>query len=1047
LTISYNMGTISEKFNLLEEEKKSWFFDFPKRLIGLGEINKCCKLITSLDYMQLKIAHNGIDSLIKDYELGESAFDKRCSRIKNENEASIRFIKRGLELARNVLLRNPDQLYAQLYGRLLSSNSKHLDELVQQIRYSKDRPWLRTLSPTLKQSGMRLFHTIRVPFGSIDKVVLDRSGSRFLTLEMPDRIKLYDLVSYALIRAYKPHPGSTVTTDIGFMPDGKTAISASLDRTIKIWEIESGRICDVLEGHNRGINSIAVSSDGHWLVSASKDGTVKIWDLRKRKEICALRKSRKPISKVVVSIELNCIVTASEIGCITVWDLKGKKVKTLIRRSFEIKALAISRKLKRLYSAGRNNNITVWDLNKLVKSKVLKGHDGYVNDMQVTSDSKHLISCSDDKTVRIWDIRKEQLVETLFGHTGYVNSIAINQQENFIITGCTDSTMKFWQMNEQTELKQMSGHHGCVNAMVVTPDGTRLVTGSDDKAIKIWNVDDGSDVRTLRGRPYEVRVLDISKEGKYLFSGSFFGAVEVWNLLNGEEIRTFDCGLVNNLKIAPDDYKLLVEVVSGGISHFCVWCGSKGNIRRKHRGYVRCMLITPNSKYVISGSSDKTIKMWNIRNGRNKYILKGHGDTVNAVALADDARSLASGDDSGVIIIWDLETGECTCTLIGHRDRIEKIFFIDSGKRLLSASCDGTVKMWNVDLGLLMGTLCSHNGPIVDMAMSENREKFVSISSDGELKLWSLMNNEMVASFHGDTPLSTCVMSEDGSTIYVGEKSGQVHFLRLENEELAEKMKERLWPTCFELTANRFNKTMKKMLEVLSAKGLVKEKITYIRKYSHLVSSIQMQDNLCLQAVKENIVLCMGHVSRHPLSKELRQVALGSCIDFNYPMIPLLLKLGKKEPWQYYANILLALGAIGPFYPEITDIIREASTDSRPRIRMRVPLAIRHYESSETYSIVESLADDRNAEVAKCAKEVLDEWENEIDHALKFWASHSDIWGSIGNSETSSSEVNSTSTRTKGQKRTNSRDRRPSPRVVEFRRLMYESLGYHRNIK
>ena len=140
--------------------------------------------------------------------------------------------------------------------------------------------------------------------------------------------------------------------------------------------------------------------------------------------------------------------------------------------------------------------------------------------------------------------------------------------------------------------------------------------------------------------------------------------------------------------------------------------------------------ISPDGQTLASGSSDKTIKVWNLKTGDLLRTLTGHKSSVYCVAISADGQTLASGSVDGTIKVWNLKTGDLLHTLTGHESPVWSVAISADGQTLASGSDDGTIKVWNLKTGDLLRTLAGHEDAVLSVAISADGQTLASGSLD-----------------------------------------------------------------------------------------------------------------------------------------------------------------------------------------------------------------------------------------------------------------------------------------------------------------------------
>ncbi|MCU7244286.1 MAG: WD40 repeat domain-containing protein [Microcystis aeruginosa WS75] len=196
---------------------------------------------------------------------------------------------------------------------------------------------------------------------------------------------------------------------------------------------------------------------------------------------------------------------------------------------------------------------------------------------------------------------------------------------------------------------------------------------------------------------------------------------------------------------------------------------SERNRLEGHDSYVYSVNFSPDGKTLVSGSDDKTIKLWDVETGQEIRTLKGHDDSVTSVNFSPDGKTLVSGSWDNTIKLWDVETGQEIRTLKGHDFYVRSVNFSPDGKTLVSGSADNTIKLWNVETGQEIRTLKGHYALVNSVNFSPDGKTLVSGSADKTIKLWDVETGQEIRTLKGHDSFVTSVnFSPDGKTLVSG---------------------------------------------------------------------------------------------------------------------------------------------------------------------------------------------------------------------------------------------------------------------------------------
>ncbi len=298
---------------------------------------------------------------------------------------------------------------------------------------------------------------------------------------------------------------------------------------------------------------------------------------------------------------------------------------------------------------------------------ILGYHSNGVTAVGYLPDGKTAFSAGKDKTVRLWDIESNRQIASL-RHEGEVNGAACSPDGRWMATtgDVTPNSLLLWDLATQSAQVLVTNNWLRPNSLFFSPDSKQLAFASYLRGVSIWSLEKRREIAQLPSYHQWLRPLGIafSPDGQTVaYTDNMAGDIVLWNLRERSIVKRL----------------------------------------RGHTWYVTSLAFTPDSQLLVSGSGDRTAKVWDVALGKEKTVFTnyniGLGDVeIMAPRLSPNGRMLATAATGGGtrISIQAVPSGEEIIRLRGHRNLVTGGAFSPDGRAFISGSLDGTVRLWDI---------------------------------------------------------------------------------------------------------------------------------------------------------------------------------------------------------------------------------------------------------------------------------------------------------------------------------------------------------------
>jgi WD40 repeat protein len=525
--------------------------------------------------------------------------------------------------------------------------------------------------------------------------------------------RLWDLTEDDINGTVRVLPGHEEQVyKVAFSPDGHWLATGSVDTTTRLWnmELENPEESPLeLRGHNDQVWSLAYTPDSRWLFTGSRDGIVQAWDLFAPDPTIesahhVLRGHEGPIQTMSTSYDGHWLATGGDDVTLQLWGVNtpgSPAAPTVLRgHSSVVRGALLDSTLRTLATFGGDGDVRLWDMTAqepAARSSILPSHDQSIYAAAFSPDGRWLATASQDNTSRLWDLRPPDGIITstvLRGHTSALRALAFTPNNRWLITGSRDGTARIWDITQPDPAQDaivLRGHNDQIRVLDLSSDGRWLATGGDDRRPRLWDLraaDIISSALVFPDHGGAVRALDFSPDNRWLATGGDDSVVRVWNL------RATD----------PTTSSLSL---------------------RGHAGTVRAIRFSPDGRWLATAADEGNIMLWDAAqlaasagqpeaNPKPSFQLYDHEGSVRAIDISPDSRWLLSGSEDGDARLWDLTAENPSAYSLvfpGHNGPVWGVSISPDGRQFFTASQDGNARIWTpVPLDNVLQIACSTAG-------------------------------------------------------------------------------------------------------------------------------------------------------------------------------------------------------------------------------------------------------------------------------------------------------------------------------------------------
>ena len=521
--------------------------------------------------------------------------------------------------------------------------------------------------------------------------------------------------------------------------DSQYIVTGSWDKTARVWHAKTGDPASPVLEHGSTPLFVEFLPDGKSLLTGSWDATVRLWDWEKGQKLRELS-CNGMIEDLTVGPKghWGIAVDGREDDSFQVWDKFGKKSIGKLQVGGEVDSLEFSPNNDRIF-VGRESRPELWSFPEMELIQSLS-HQYPLSEAAKFSPNGKRLATADHGVLKIWSSRTGELIASSDENLSRITSICFFPDSLVVFAGFADGSVTGWLTESSRLVFQSQPHHDAIISMDVSENGKLLLTGGLDSQAIVTELPKISEPLQEIEPCMTARWVEMNDQLQVI---TLFGRYQEWDLKTGKRLGkardfddTFNCAL-----FGKSGSLLLTGSVEGAVS---VWAASQQKILASTSLETVVESITWNQEHglIAAGGINGRVGVWAFESNKLKLLWKktAHSESVRSLAFSPDGKQLVTGGADEQVIAWEVDSGDKLDLLPTPSMTVSSIEFSSDQKHLIV--CGANEGRVSREYGVACVMDASSQKLLTQPLLFESRVYAISISPDSSTLAVGLKNGE-----------------------------------------------------------------------------------------------------------------------------------------------------------------------------------------------------------------------------------------------------------------------------------------------------------------